>query len=104
MVGLANLLPTSVVTRIARDQAAHIDFATSNVRASPVETWVGGARIIANYPLGPVAGTAFNATLMSYAERLDIGLHIDPEAVTDPAGLRDDIAAGFALYGCNAID
>ena len=46
IAGVANLLPTSVVTHVARAQAAKVDFATSNVRArrsrctSPgVECW-----------------------------------------------------------------
>jgi len=95
VAGLANLLPTSVVTGVARSQTAHIDFATSNVRGAPVPTYVSGARILWTGTLGPVAGTAFNLTAMSYDGSLDMGLHVDPMAVDDCDDLRRCIAAGF---------
>lgn len=82
--GLANLLPTSVVTGIARQQAASVDFATSNVRGAPIEVFIGGARATDCYPMGPVAGTAWNITLMSYAGKLQMGVHLDPVAVDEP--------------------
>jgi hypothetical protein len=103
LAGMANLLPTVVMTRLARNQAARVDFLTSNVKASPVPTWVGGALVEENYALGPVAGTAFNATLMSYCGRVDVGLHIDPVAVTDPDRLADAVGAGFARLGCDVL-
>ena len=42
-----------------------------------------------------MAGTAFNATLLSVAGSLDIGIHCDAGAIDDPADLRDCIAAAF---------
>ena len=35
--------------------------------------------------LGPTAGVAFNATLLSYLGSLDIGINSDTAAVDDPA-------------------
>lgn len=93
--GITNLLPASLVVRAARQQAETVDFTTSNVRGAPVDTFIAGARIEANYPLGPVAGTAFNATMVSGPGSLDIGVNSDSGAVEDPAALRDAIAAGF---------
>ena len=55
--------------------------------------FISGARVDGNHPFGPLAGTAFNITTMSYAGALDMGLFVDPVAVEDPAGLRDDISA-----------
>jgi hypothetical protein len=95
VAGLANLLPTSLVTGVARSQTAHMDFATSNVRGAPVPTYVSGARILWTGTLGPVAGTAFNLTAMSYDGSLDMGLHVDPMAVDDCDDLRRCITAGF---------
>jgi diacylglycerol O-acyltransferase len=94
--GIANLLPTSVVTGVARSQAASVDFATSNVRGAPIEVYVAGAKAIAAYPMGPVAGTAWNITMMSYAGTLNIGVHIDPAAVTDPDLLMRSLREAFA--------
>ena len=93
--GLANLLPTSVVTGIARSQAASVDFATSNVRGAPIEVYVAGAKCLAAYPMGPVAGTAWNITMMSYAGTLNIGVHIDPAAVEDTALLIRSLHDGY---------
>ncbi len=81
--GLLNALPTSMLVRLARQQTESIDFTTSNVRAAPFELYLGGGRIEATYPLGPVAGTAFNLTMMSYNGMLNMGLHIDNGAVED---------------------
>jgi hypothetical protein len=96
LAGLANLLPTSVVTSVARAQAAKIDFATSNFRAAPFEVHVGGARLLEGYALGPVAGTAFNVTTMSYDTGLYVGALIDPVAVDAPAELGERLTAAFA--------
>ena len=93
--GVVNLLPTSVATRFARAQAGSVDFATSNVRAAPFEVYVGGARVLASYPVGPVAGTAWNVTLMSYAGQLHLGVHIDPVAVPDADLLMASLATGY---------
>jgi WS/DGAT/MGAT family acyltransferase len=96
LAGLANLLPTSVAVRLARQQVETVDFATSNVRGAPFPLFIAGARILANYPVGPTGGTAWNLTLMSYDGHLDMGLNTDLGAVADPELLRDSIAAEFA--------
>ena len=85
IAGVANLLPTSLLVRTARQQVETVDFTTSNVRGAPFDLFIAGARIDANYPLGPVAGTAFNATVLSVAGSLDIGVHSDAGAVDDPS-------------------
>ena len=95
--GFANLLPTSALVRLARQQVETVDFAASNVRGAPFPLYIAGARIEANYPIGPTGGTAWNLTLMSYDGTLDMGLNVDLGAVPDPEGLRDAIATEFAL-------
>ena len=96
MSSVANLLPTSVVTSAARAAASKIDFATSNLRGAPIPLYVSGARVLQIVTMGPVAGTACNATALSYENGFDIGLFIDPEAIDVPADFRDAIAAAFA--------
>lgn len=94
--GIANLLPTSVVTKTARTQASRIDFATSNLRGAPFELFCAGGKVEATFPLGPVAGTAANITALSYNGSLDLGMFIDPVAIEDPADYRDCVEAAFA--------
>ena len=88
-------LPTSLITRIARQQSQTIDFATSNVRASPVPVYICGAQLLENYAIGPLAGVAFNVTMLSYHGHLDMGINIDPAAVADPGLLRDSLEGAF---------
>jgi len=96
LAGMVNLLPTSVVVRIARQQAETVDFTTSNVRAAPFDLYIAGAHIEATYPLGPLAGCAFNATVMSYRGWLNVGLHLDTGQVTEPDVLRNHLVEAFA--------
>jgi hypothetical protein len=96
IAGLANLLPTSVVTRVARSQAARMDFATSNLRAAPFPLYISGARVLQNVSMGPVAGTALNFTALSYNGSLDIGMFLDPMAVEEPAALRECMEQAYA--------
>ena len=97
MATIARLLPTSVVTGFARQQAGAIDFATSNMRGAPFDVYIAGARLLRNVTLGPVAGTAFNMTCLSMGDHLDIGMHIDPVAVADPASLRECMERAYAV-------
>ena len=95
IAAVASALPTSVVTRIARQQAHTIDFATSNVRGAPVPVYVAGARVLENYPVGPLGGVAFNLTLLSYDGSLDMGVNIDTAAVSEPDLLRRSLEGAF---------
>lgn len=94
--GIANKLPTSVVTKAARSQGARIDFATSNLRGAPVELFCAGARVERIIAMGPVAGTGANITAMSYDGGFEIGMFIDPEAITNPGAFRGHVEAAFA--------
>lgn len=82
---IASVLPTSLLVRLGRTQAQTVDFATSNVKASPVPVYIAGAKLIATYPMGPLVGVAANITLVSYDGNLDIGVNTDAAAIDDPA-------------------
>jgi WS/DGAT/MGAT family acyltransferase len=92
---VVNLLPTSVLTSFAKDAAATVDFTVSNVRAAPIELFMAGARCEAVLPMGPISGTAFNLSTLSYNGSLDMGLVVDAGAIDDPAGLRDHLVAAY---------
>src|SRR5262245_19533086 len=91
----AAALPTSLITRLVRQQAQTVDFATSNVRGSPVPVYIAGARLLENYPIGPLLGVAFNLTLLSYTGSLDMGLNIDTAAVAEPERLAKLLERAF---------
>lgn len=95
IASLATNLPTAVLTRVARMQSQTVDFATSNVKGTPIPVFVAGSEILHNFPFGPLAGVAFNLTLLSHVGSLDMGLNIDAAAVSQPELLRDVLADSF---------
>ncbi len=92
---VASALPTSVITRLARQQGQTIDFATSNVKGAPVPVYISGAQLTEIYPIGPLGGVAFNLTLMSYLGSLDMALNIDTAAVAEPELLTSCLERSF---------
>jgi hypothetical protein len=96
LTGILAALPTALLVNLARSQSSTIDFATSNLRGSPVSLYVGGAEIEANFPMGPRSGVPLNVTLLSYRDSLDMGLNLDPAAITDPAALLGAFDESFA--------
>jgi hypothetical protein len=88
VAGILSPLPNQLLTRFARQQVGTVDFTTSNVRGAPFALFVGGAKLEGNYPVGPMAGTAFNLTTLSYAGNLDMGCMIDAAAIDDPELLK----------------
>ena len=64
-------------------------------RGSPVPLFIAGAPVLANYPFGPRTGTALNATVLTYCDDLNLGLNIDPAAITDVDAFMADLADSF---------
>ncbi len=92
----AAMLPATALVRTGQHLAGAVDFVCSNVRAAPFDLFIAGGFMEANYPLGPLAGTAFNLTTMSYRGWLFIGLVTDPAAVDDPEQLLEEIERAYA--------
>jgi diacylglycerol O-acyltransferase / wax synthase len=95
LAAVTSALPTSLLTRIARQQSQSIDFATSNVRTSPIPYYIAGGKALETYAIGPLGGVAFNVTMLSYNKHLDLGINIDTAAVADPALLANLIEDSF---------
>ncbi len=96
---LSGLVPASVAASLAVRQAAKVDFATSNIPGPPIPAWLAGQPVRSIHPVGPVAGTAFNVTLITLDQQAHLGIHLDPAAVTDAAILQRSIGQGFADFG-----
>ena len=95
LAGVINLLPTSIVARTGYRFAGVIDFVTSNLRAAPMDTFISGALMESNYPMGPLAGAAFNLTTMSFRGQLNMGLVVDTVAVEEPDRLLTCLKAAY---------
>lgn len=57
--------------------------------------YIAGAKLLENYPAGPLVGVAFNLTLLSYHGSLDMGINVDPVAVAEPQRLSKLLARAF---------
>jgi WS/DGAT/MGAT family acyltransferase len=112
LADLVNAAPPALISWLVRAySASHIErlhppifnVLVSNVRGSAVPVYSAGARLVATYPLGPLlAGCGLNVTVLSYVDRLDVGLVACPDIVDDvwriadalPAALADLVSAG----------
>jgi WS/DGAT/MGAT family acyltransferase len=94
--GLLSLLPASLLAPALRAQAATVDFATSVVPGLRGERHLAGARVTGSWPLGPRVGCAVNLTLLTCGDRLDLGINLDPAAVTDSEAFLGCLQDSFA--------
>jgi WS/DGAT/MGAT family acyltransferase len=95
LAGALNLLPHPLLVWAGYRASSTVDFVTSNMRAAPFDIYLAGALMESNYPLGPLAGTAFNLSTMSYRGMLDMGLVSDPAAIEEPGLLVRCIERAF---------
>jgi len=71
------------------------DVMASNVPGSPVDLYLGGAKVEQIIPFGPRGTAALNLTLLSHVESVNIGVNMDPGAFPDAGVLLDCLRAGF---------
>jgi hypothetical protein len=114
LINVTDTLPSALLAAAARTwTAAGIDSSmrpvfnliVSNVPGPPVDLYLAGARIESVYPMGPLLfGSGLNVTVVSNADRLDVGLLTCPDLVPDgweiaaqvPAAL-DELAAAHGV-------
>jgi hypothetical protein len=95
LASIINRFPTSTVTALFGSMVKTVDFTTSNVPGAPFPIYLAGARVLSQFPFGPLAGAALNITLLSYQNDLNIGITSDPAAVPDPDVLIASLEKGF---------
>ncbi|QXC62460.1 wax ester/triacylglycerol synthase family O-acyltransferase [Aquihabitans sp. G128] len=68
----------------------------SNVPGPPFPLYSAGAKLEANFPLGPIFdGAALNITVMSLEDSLDFGILTCPDVVDDVWSISDGLAASL---------
>jgi WS/DGAT/MGAT family acyltransferase len=95
IAGVLNRLPRAAVTELFGRMLKGIDFVTSNVPGVPIPVYFAGAKLEAQFPFGPLAGSAMNVTLLSYVDEAQIGVNTDPAAVPDPEVLVGCLTDAF---------
>jgi diacylglycerol O-acyltransferase / wax synthase len=103
---LANIAPLSILAAVVRAYSAlrlsarHppiFNLIISNVQGPSIPLYVAGARLVANYPIGPLLdGGGLNITVISYLDDVDFGFIVCPEIVPDPWLLADAASEAFA--------
>lgn len=95
MAGILTRIPSRMTTQLFGSMLKGVDFTTSNVPGAPMDVYLAGARVEAQFPYGPTSGAALNITLMSGPDDVFIGVNTDPAAVPDPDVLVDSLQEGF---------
>jgi WS/DGAT/MGAT family acyltransferase len=95
LAGVLRRLPASVSTGVFGSMLKGVDFVTSNVPGVPIPVYLAGARMEAQFPFGPMSGAATNVTLMSYLDEAQVGVNVDPAAVTEPEAFVECLRDGF---------
>ncbi len=69
----------------------------SNVPGPNFPLYSAGAKLLANYPVGPIMdGSGLNMTVMSYLDQLDFGLLACPDVLDDVWAVADGLHAALA--------
>jgi len=87
--------PTTILVGLFGSMLKGVDFTTSNVPGVSFPLYFAGAKLLTQFPLGPLSGAAANFCLLSYIDQLDIGINSDLAAVPDPDVLHACLLDGF---------
>jgi WS/DGAT/MGAT family acyltransferase len=83
-------------TRMADRHRPLFNVTISNVPGPPFPLYSAGARMVAHYPMGPIAdGGGLNITLMSYLDQIDFGIVACRDLIPDVWSIADGL--GLAL-------
>jgi diacylglycerol O-acyltransferase len=104
---LSTAIKTVYRTGLMTRSPLRINTLVSNVPGPPMPLYMCGAKITGIYPSSVILeGMGLNITVFSYEERLDFGLHVDPDLVPDAwvlaTGLKEALAELLQVSGLGA--
>jgi WS/DGAT/MGAT family acyltransferase len=83
-------------TRMADRHRPLFNVTISNIPGPPFPLYSNGARMVANYPMGPIFdGGGLNITVMSYLDQLDFGLVACADLIPDVWSIADGLGAAL---------
>lgn len=91
IAGTLNLLPRWYIAAILQ----HVDFLASDVPGLPFPVYLGGAKVVMQYPFGPTIGAGVNVTLMTYVDTCALGINVDTGAIPDFDVFYQCLVEGF---------
>ena len=94
---LGNAIKALYRTRMMSRGPLCLNTLVSNVPGPPIPLYMAGAKITGIYPSSVIMeGMGTNFTVLSNQDRLDFGLHVDPDLCPDPWALADAIPLALA--------
>src|SRR4029079_16885426 len=83
-------------TRMADRHRPLFNVTISNVPGPPFPLYSVGARMVAHYPMGPIAdGGGLNITVMSYLDQLDFGLVACKDLIPNVWSIAEGLGAAL---------
>jgi WS/DGAT/MGAT family acyltransferase len=108
-ISLADVIPAPLVRLFAHAYSdlgleavipPAFNLIVSNVAGPSFDLYIGGARVVAVFPLGPLLyGSGLNATVFSLGEQMNFGFLACPEEVPEPWRIADGIPAALEQLG-----
>jgi WS/DGAT/MGAT family acyltransferase len=84
---------TSLMSRIP----LRVNTVVSNVPGPNVPLYMCGGKVVAIFPSSVILeGMGLNVTVISYLDRVDFGLHVDPDLIPDVWVLADEVPAALS--------
>jgi hypothetical protein len=93
-----NHLPAQLLIPVLHAQAGTVDFAATAIPGLRGSGRICDARIETSYPFGPRLGCPVNLTAFAGNDRLDVGIALDPAAITEPAVFLECLGEAFAKF------
>ena len=93
--GLMGRLPARLAAKATASMYHGVDVGASNFPGPPIPLWVAGSLVKDFYAVGPRAGGAVGATMITYAGTAYISLNMDAGAVERPELLETCLRDAF---------
>lgn len=104
---VANFIPPAINARAARvalrlgtqqGMRPIFNLVISNVPGPPIPLYLGGAEILANYPVSVITdGMGLNITVMSYRDSMDFGIIADRDQIPEVWDMMDHLRSDLAV-------
>lgn len=91
-------LPTRLLVPALHAQADSVDFAATTLPGARGPRHICGATVEQSFPFGPRLGCPLNIDAFGNEDRLDVGIALDPAAITDPESFLDCLRTAFSSF------
>ncbi|HLI53768.1 MAG TPA: wax ester/triacylglycerol synthase family O-acyltransferase [Acidimicrobiales bacterium] len=89
---ISSVIRAAYSTNLMTRMPLRVNTLVSNVPGPPVPIYASGARVLGIYPCSIILeGMGVNTTVLSYCDRVDFGVHVDPDLVPDPWAIADAV-------------